>query len=144
MKKIINNRVYDTETAQLIACAPHKNLKDSTGQTCEQKLYRKKNGEYFIYLKGALSDAAHNINIEAEPHDKEHKIYVLTYDKARKWGEQELSPNLWLELFEPEEDDSKAQIHVNLSKTAIAKIKQAAQKQGITVSSLIENFAGLL
>lgn len=139
MKRVIKKKVYDTDTATLVASVPHPNCYDSTGQTCEQELYLKKNGEFFLYLKGPRSDAAHNICIEDEPHDKWGNIYVLPYNKARKWGEQELTPKKWLELFEPVEDDSKAQIHVYLSNTVINKLKRTAQIKGVTLSALIEH-----
>lgn len=139
MKKIIKKKVYDTDTATLVASVPHPNCYDSTGQSCVQELYLKKNGEFFMRLQGAHSDAVHNIRIEDEPHDKGRNIYVLPYDKAREWGEQELTAERWLELFEPVEDDSKAQIHVYLSKTVISKLKKTAQMQGVTLSALIES-----
>lgn len=139
MKKIIKKKVYDTDTATLVASVPHPNCYDSTGQICEQELYLKKNGEYFLYLRGARSDAVHNIRIEDEPHDKGRNIYVLPYNKAREWGEQELTAEQWLELFEPVEDDSKSQIHVYLKNTVISKLKKTAQMQGVTLSALIES-----
>lgn len=141
MKKIIKKKVYDTGTATLVASVPHPNCYDSTGQSCVQELYLKKNGEYFLYLRGARSDAVHNIRIEDEPHDKGRSIYVLPYDKAREWGEQELTAERWLELFEPVEDDNKAQIHVYLTMTVINKLKKTAQMQGVTLSALIERMA---
>lgn len=144
MKKIIKKKVYDTDTATLVASVPHPNCYDSTGQTCEQELYLKKNGEYFMFLKGSRSDAVHNIRIEDEPHDKGKNIYVLPYDKARKWGEQELTAEQWLELFEPVEEDGKAQIHVYLSKRVINKLKKTAQMQGVTLGAVIESLADKL
>lgn len=144
MKRIIKKKVYDTDTAALVASVPHPNCYDSTGQTCVQELYRKKNGEFFLFIKGPRSDAVHNICIENEPHDKWGNIFVLPYDKAREWGEQELTAEQWLKIFEPDEDEGKAQIHVYLSKKVINKLKKTAQMQGVTLSAVIENMTNKL
>ena len=142
MKRIIENRVYDTDTAKLIATVKNDRHIGADRKTLEESLYQKKNGEFFLYRPNlAGTDAAHNIGISSCPHDKENHIFALTYEQACKWGESEMSADDWLAVFgEPEEDDSKAQIHVNLSKAAIIKLKQAAQKDGQTVSAYIENW----
>ena len=51
MKKIINKRLYDTETATLIACYDD-GLPWTDFYCCYEELYQKKNGEYFIYGTG--------------------------------------------------------------------------------------------
>ncbi|MBQ3330279.1 MAG: hypothetical protein IJG87_03775 [Ruminococcus sp.] len=142
MKKIIKNRVYDTDAAKLIAAVKNDRYIGPDRKPLEELLYQKKNGEFFLFRPNlAESNAAHNLGISSCPHDKENHIFALTYEQARKWGELEMPADDWLAIFgEPEEDDSKAQIHVNLSKAAIAKLKQAAQKDGQTVSAYIENW----
>lgn len=44
MKKIIKNKVYDTDTALLIKQADHPNITSGEG-SCKQSLYRKRTGE---------------------------------------------------------------------------------------------------
>lgn len=141
MKKIIKNRVYDTDAAKLIATVKNDRHIGCDRKPLEESLYQKKNGEFFLYRKNlAGTDVAHNIGISSCPHDKENHIFALTYEQARKWGELEMSADDWLTVFGEPEEDGKAQIHVNLSKNAIIKLKQAAQKDGQTVSAYIENW----
>lgn len=69
----------------------------------------------------------------------------MTYAEAQAWAEEHLDGEDYITIFgEPEEDDTKAQIHVNLSKTAINRLKQAAQQRGTTVSGLIEQLISQL
>jgi len=46
MKKVVVGKLYDTETARVIAKNPHY----SDCDFCEETLYRKRNGEYFRIL----------------------------------------------------------------------------------------------
>jgi len=50
MKKIINGKRYDTETAQLIGSASYSNRTDF--RFWSEELYRKKTGEFFLYGEG--------------------------------------------------------------------------------------------
>lgn len=141
MKKVINNKVYDTSTARLIADAPHKNIKGSDG-TCEQRLYLKKNGEFFLWLAGARSEIVSNMALDNGIHDRERHFYPISYEQARKWVESEMSADKWLDLFEPEEDDSTSQLALKISTTAYNKLKRAAQVEGKSLRQKIEELIG--
>lgn len=137
MKKVINNKVYDTETARLIADVPHTNIRGSEG-ACEQRLYLKKNGEFFLWLAGARSEIVSNMALDNGVHDRERHFYPISYEQARKWAESEMSADEWLELFEPEEDDSTSQLAIRISTTAYNKLKRAAQIEGKSLRQKIE------
>lgn len=62
MKKIINGKQYDTETARRIATAT------------EGTLYEKKTGEFFLHLV----DDSIGLNI----------IHPLTENQAKKWADE--------------------------------------------------------
>lgn len=51
MKKIIDGRMYNTETAKVIAYNSN-NLPKSELEYCMETLYRKRNGEYFLHGDG--------------------------------------------------------------------------------------------
>ena len=51
MKTIINGRMYDTETAEKIA-GWDNGIYGRDFRSCEETLYKKKTGEYFIYGSG--------------------------------------------------------------------------------------------
>ena len=79
MKKIINNRVYDTSTAK--RCSDPVDI----GSVEEYDfyaltLYQKRNGEFFLFrdvFRGPLDDG----------------IVPLSYEDARQWAESNVSAN---------------------------------------------------
>lgn len=137
MKKIIRNKVYDTDTAQLIKQADHPNITSGEG-SCKQSLYRKKTGDYFLFVDGARTDVFDNLVLENNAHDRERHIYPLTYEQARAWAESEMSADEWLAIFEPVEDDSLCALNLTLSASAVSKFRLAAQRQQISQRELME------
>lgn len=143
MKKIIDNRVYDTDTAQLIKRADHDNIRNGEGK-CKQSLYRKRTGDYFLCVSGARTDTFHNLHLADVRHDRERHIYCLTYEQARAWCEAEMDADEWLENFEPAEDDSLTALNLTLSAAAVSKFKLSAQQQQISQRELMERLIGTL
>ena len=79
MKKIINGKKYDTETAKMLG---HENnigdeiLARSDFRFRESALYQKKTGEYFIW---------HNSNVGVE------HIEPCSEEDAKRWAENNMS-----------------------------------------------------
>ena len=139
MKKVIKNKVYDTDKATLVAEAHHPNRHYAGGVTVKQWLYRKKTGEYFLHYVG-ISDALHNLHLDNVWFDGSEKgnIAPLTYAQAQKWAEQELPAEKWIELFgDIEDDESRTTLNIGISAAAAAKIRRAAQEAGMTVGDYI-------
>lgn len=137
MKKIIKNKVYDTDTARLIADIPRSNIHNGEG-VCEQRLYQKKNGEFFFWLVGARTDAISNLALTLC--DRERHIYPVNYEQARTWAEQELDTDAYLSIFgDPEEDSTKTALNIYLRADTAAKLKAEAGRQGVSIGELIEN-----
>lgn len=143
MKKIIGNKVFDTDTAQLIKRADHDNITSGEGK-CKQSLYRKRTGDYFLYVSGARTDTFHNLHLDAQTHDRERHIYPLTYEQAKLWAEKEMTADEWLEVFEPVEDDSLCALNLTLSASAVSKFRLAAQRQQISQRELMERLIDTL
>ena len=137
MKKIIKNKVYDTDTAILIKQADHPNITSGEG-SCKQSLYRKKTGDYFLAVSGARTDVFHNLVLDNNIHDRERHIYPLTYEQARSWAEAEMTADEWLAIFEPVEDDTLMALNLTLSASAVSKFRLAAQRQQISQRELME------
>lgn len=137
MKRIIQNKVYDTSTATLIKQADHPNITGGEGD-CKQSLYRKKTGDYFLFVDGARSEVFDNLALENNVHDRERHIYPLTYEQARSWAEAEMTADEWLAIFEPVEDDSLTALNLTLSASAVSKFRLAAQRQQISQRELME------
>lgn len=143
MKKIIGNKVFDTDTAQLIKRADHDNITSSEGK-CKQSLYRKRTGDYFLCVSGARTDTFHNLHLADVKHDRERHIYPLTYEQTRSWAEAEMTADEWLAIFEPAEDDSLCPLNLTLSAAATSKFRLAAQRQQISQRELMERLIDTL
>lgn len=137
MKKIIKNKVYDTNTAILIARADHDNIKDTYGATCKQALYRKKTGELFVHLESGTSLTLHSVL--QNDYRQGRGIYPLTYDQAQKWCEEELSADKWEEVFgDPEDDEEDVLLGVRVSAAAAAKLKRISAETGKPQNRIVE------
>lgn len=145
MKRIIKNKLYDTDTAVQVFEDIATNYRNGEGQCMEQRLYRKQRGDFFLWLLGPVSNASHNIGINNCPHDKSRQIFVLTYDQAREWAEQTMPAEKYLEIFgEPEDDGSTADLMLRISSAKVTKLKQQASKTGKTLTEIIEEMIDAL
>lgn len=137
MKKVINGKVYDTSTAKELGSYEPNPYRSDFSWYCET-LYQKKTGEFFLHGDGH-ANSKYSRSCGQNEWCGDEKIIPLKYEEAQKWTEKHLDGDDYIAIFgEPEEDEEKAQIHVNLSKSAITKLKQTAQKNGLTVSAYIE------
>lgn len=142
MKKIIKNKLYDTDTAQRLGeYAPNPD-QGNFSYFCET-IYRKKTGEFFLHGEGnAASKYAHPCG-QNEWCGGE-KIIPLTYEDAQAWAEEHLDGDSYIEAFgEPEEDGSTEVLSISMPASAAAKIRQLAGQEGKTLSAfLVEKALG--
>lgn len=100
MKKIINGRLYNTDTAELIGSWNNGHY-TSDFRYCEESLYRKKNHEYFLYGNGgAFSIYSKSCG---DSYRGGEDIIPMTEEEARDWAENYLTAEKYMELFEVEE-----------------------------------------
>lgn len=102
MKKIINGKRYDTETAEEIGFwRTERSVTDFS--YCEETLYRKRTGEFFLYGEGGPSSpyahAAYGTMGAGEA------IVPLTEGEAKTWVEQKLDSDTYEALFPVDEED---------------------------------------
>ena len=138
MKKIISNRVYNTETAKLIG-----EWSNDYGRTdfrwAEEALYLKKTGEYFLHGQGGgLSIYAGHCGDSSGDGEK---IMPLSYDKAREWAEEKLDADTYMNNFEviPDDDVELSTITAYVNGEAKQKLDIARQRSGKTISEIIED-----
>ena len=136
MKKIIDGKRYDTETATLLGTDSYSNSQDFRHWT--EKLYRKRNGEYFLYGEGGpMTRYAQTVG-QNEWCGGE-KIMPLTVASAREWAEKHLLADEYEEAFGAvKDDDSKVVWSVNISPATIERVKRIAGAKSITLSEVIE------
>ena len=101
MKKIINGKRYDTETARLIGEASYSNRTDFNYWS--EELYQKRTGEFFIYGEGGPASKYSRATGQNQRSGGE-KIIPLTIQEARAWAEKYLDADEYEQLFEVEED----------------------------------------
>lgn len=96
MKKIINGKLYNTETAKELAFnAKGTNPRDF--KYTSEALFQKENGEYFIYgVGGPMSKYAvpsGTVLMSGE------NIKPVTEYEAKKWAEENMSADDYIRIF---------------------------------------------
>lgn len=101
MKQIINGKMYNTETAECLA-SYWNGLSERDFKHCSEELYRKKNGEFFLFGEGGpLSKYAMP---DGNGFCGGQKIIPLSEAEAREWAEDHITADEYIEIFgEPEE-----------------------------------------
>ena len=135
MKKIINGKRYDTDTAERVGTWDNGHF-TSDFQYCSEDLYRKRSGEYFLHGEGgALSKyAVHsgNDSISGE------NIRPLTLAQAQEWAEEHLDGDEYEKIFGAvDESSEKTTTSISLTAADLKLIKEKATKEGMTLSDFI-------
>ncbi|MGN8763930.1 ribbon-helix-helix domain-containing protein [Hornefia butyriciproducens] len=135
MKKIINNKRYDTETAKLLGEDSYSNWGDF--HFWEETLYQKRTGEFFLHgVGGPASKYAETVGQNQWTGGE--KIIPLKFEKAREWAEKHLEADAYEEIFGPvEEDDSRRLISLSLPTTAVETLKRLAAESGKSQSEIV-------
>ena len=100
MKKIINGRLYDTETAKLIGTW-RNGLGSSDFCYCAEDLYQKKTGEYFLHGSGGALSAYGKLCGTDWCYGQ--NVIPMTEKEVKAWAEEHLTAEEYMELFEVEE-----------------------------------------
>lgn len=137
MKKIINGKVYDTETATLMAS--WENMYDVRNFSyVEERLYQKKTGEFFLYGYGGPS-TKYAKTVGQNTWTGGEKIMPLSYEAAKEWTEEHCDGDKYEEIFgEIDEDGEVSYVQYRISNAAQEKAKRAAAKAGVGLSEWIE------
>lgn len=138
MEKVINNRRYNTATAQEIGHAESGLTGDLDWWS--ETLYQKRNGEFFLAGEGgARTDYARPTGTENLTGGE--KIVPLTLEEAKKWVEENMTAEDYEKLFSPDADPSGEKVWVNtrLTPEAIKKAKMMVAAGHGTVSQAIED-----
>lgn len=135
MKKVINGKMYNTETAEKLA--EWDNGLWGNFKACAETLYRKRNGELFLHGDGGP------MSIYAKPCEGgmvgSQVIIPLSEKEARKWAEEHLNGDKYEAIFGiVEDDESQATITISISADAMDRGQRTAAKRGISLPALIE------
>lgn len=100
MKKIINGKLYNTETARLIGDYEYSNSSDFNW--VYEGLYVTKKGQYFLAGKGG-ANSKYGKSLGNNSYGGGSNIELLTENEAKEWAEDNLSTDEYTEEFEIEE-----------------------------------------
>lgn len=145
MKKIINGRVYDTETAQRIGFTDAWNeyrIDVNSLRYYEEELYRKKTGEFFLYGEGnGLS--RYSRPCQGGTHGPGEKIIPLSEEEAKEWVENVMSPEDYEELFSVDELDEEKEgtkvVSYRLPASVEVLAKEVAKKANMSLGDFVAN-----
>ena len=137
MRKIINNKSYDTETAEKLGNW-YNGMSWNDWNVCSETLYRKRNGEFFLLGEGG-ANTRYAQQCRPDGWTSGWEIMPLTYQAAQQWAEEHLKPEEYEAIFgEIPEDDGREIITFSLSTATVEKIKREAAKRSISKSAVID------
>lgn len=134
MRRIIDNRVYDTETASLVGewaagCDP------GGLDYYEEALHRKRTGEYFVHGSGRA--ASRYARRDGGMWASGEAIVPMGYEEARSWAEERLPAEAYeAEFGMPEEGSTLISARVSLA--CKAAIDRRRSQTGETIAEIIE------
>lgn len=137
MKKIINGKVYDTDTARDMGGDSFGNYRDFSHWS--GTLYQKRTGEFFLHGEGGpMSRYAETVG--QNEWSGGEKIIPLSPAKAREWAEEHLSADEYEQAFGlPDEDAEDAVLYVKIPAALMAKLKTHAAERGESVTKIVND-----
>jgi hypothetical protein len=134
VNKIIKGKRYDTETAKRLASAGYSY--PSQFDYWQETLYQKRTGEFFLHGEGG-ANSKYAEQIERNSWCGGEKIIPISHKEAKKWGEKYLDADEYEKIF-GQIEEGKTTVCISLTNEAIAKLKEMALEQKISVSEWIE------
>lgn len=136
MRKIIDNKVYDTEKAAEVGSYGNAGSWRDFRHFVET-LYRKRTGEYFLFGEGGPS-TKYATPTGQNSWSGGSRIMPMSYGEARTWAEQNLDADEFeAEFGEIVEDGSTEVITISVPASVSARIRREAQQNGVSVSGII-------
>lgn len=141
MKKVIDGKRYDTDTAKKLAYDSYSNPRDFNHWV--EELYRKNTGEFFLYGTGGPM-SRYAVSTGQNEWSGGEKIIPLTTEAAQAWAEKHLSADEYEAIFGAvaEEAIEKKTCSFSLTAATIEKIKRGAAEHGMTMSAYLETVIG--
>lgn len=135
MKKIINGKVYDTDTARDMGGDSYSYPGDFAYWS--ETLYQKRTGEFFMHGEGGpMSRYAETVG--QNEWSGGEKIIPLSPAKAREWAEEHLSADEYEAAFGlPDEDAEDVVLYVKIPAATMAKLKTQAAERGASVTEIV-------
>lgn len=136
MKKIINGKLYDTETAKEIGSTSYgEGPRDFRHYT--EVLYKKRTGEYFLYGEGGPM-SRYAVSVSQNGWSGGEKIMPMSYAAATKWAEENMDADDYqAEFGEVSEEGERVTLSISVDAAVADRIRKAAAEAGTSISALI-------
>lgn len=134
MKKIINGKVYNTETARKVA--EHEHSYRTEFDWCDEALYCKRTGEYFLAGRGH-AQSRYACQVEQNCWAPGEGIIPLTYAEAKEWGEAHMDAEDYEAEFGPVSEGELTHLHISVPSQIADVIRKAAKTEGLSISECI-------
>lgn len=139
MKKIIEGKLYDTETAKEMGTWSNAGgWRDFSH--IEETLYRKRTGEFFLFGEGGPM-TKYAVSQGQNSWSGGREIIPLTVANAREWAEEKLSADEYAEIFGmPEEGTGeKETLCIQLPADLMARLRAGASEAGCSLTAFVES-----
>lgn len=137
MKKIINRKLYDTTTSELIAeWSNGRSLRDFSW--CREELYRKKTGEFFLHGEGGPK-SRYVRYIDDHNWTGDEQIIPMTYDEAADWAERHMDADAYQQVFGEitEDGDADQSFNCRLPASTIEQLRRGSSKRGTSIKQTL-------
>lgn len=138
MKKIIDGKLYDTDTAkQMGIWANNGSWRDHNH--CVETLYRKRTGEYFLHGEGGPM-TKYAVSTGQNSWSGGEKIIPLSASKAREWAEEKLDADDYAAIFGMPDGgtDEKETLCIQLPADLMARLRAGASEAGTSLTAHVE------
>lgn len=143
MKKYVNGKKYDTKTAKAVGSwSNNRSCRDFSW--CEETLYRKKTGEFFLHGEGGpMTGYAERVGDNSWSGGS--RIQPMTFDEAREWAEEHLDGDEYEEIFgEIEDDDTDCMISAVIKASSRDILRREVEKTGKTAGQILDELLATL
>lgn len=133
MKKIINGKRYDTDTASLVASWDNGRYGDFG--YVEETLYRKRTGEYFIHGEGGAQ--TRYAKAYGDSWGGGEQIVPMSAKRAIEWAQEHMSAEAFEDHFGAV-GEGDAVLSSPISAAAKEKLVSAALERGVSQRAILE------
>lgn len=138
MRKIIDGRKYDTETATEVH--EWSDGAPSDFGYVEETLYRKRTGEYFLHCYGGPMTRYAERETYGSGYTYGSTIIPTTYDEARAWAEGHMGADEYDAEFGevPESDGEDVVLSVRVSPATRERLRRIAAESGRSQGAVLD------
>lgn len=137
MKRIINGRKYDTDTAELVGSTDNGLFPHDFNYVCHE-LYRKRTGEYFL-CSGGGANTRYAVQ-DGTGWSGGSVIEPLSYDRAMSWAEESLDADAYeAEFGEVDEGGGEeVMLSIRVSSATRERLRRMAAESGRSQGAVLD------